>query len=159
MTENNEVTCSWPSSASCDMCTNPTLIDRILGQNLKNIRRLRNLTQEEFGNLIQISAQQIQKYEKGTNAISAAKIAELSRLLNLPITVFYYGLHNLKFHGLEESEVEYTFEDESPIQNMLTSQNVSDSDFNEYMRVYLLLNPFERKKLIKMFKIWIEDLG
>jgi transcriptional regulator with XRE-family HTH domain len=66
-------------------------IDTAIGRNLRAIRHLKGLNQEELGKLIGVSFQQIQKYEKGKNKISAATLIKLSDELNEPINVFLYG--------------------------------------------------------------------
>jgi DNA-binding XRE family transcriptional regulator len=46
---------------------NPSPLDRIVGQRLRAARELRKLSQERLGEMLGVSFQQIQKYEKGTN--------------------------------------------------------------------------------------------
>lgn len=50
------------------------------------------MTQEQLGDLIGVTFQQIQKYEKAQNRVSASKLFELSQLLNKPISAFFAGL-------------------------------------------------------------------
>ena len=50
------------------------------------------LTQTELANALGITFQQIQKYEKGVNRISAGKLQQLSSLLQAPIPFFFEGL-------------------------------------------------------------------
>lgn len=118
-------------------------IETILGNNLHDIRRLKSLTQEDIGRLLGVSAQQIQKYEKGVNSISASKLYELSRVLKLPIRVFYEGL---SFGELAESAESYG-----------EAEDRTDRDFHAFMRLYLRLNINERQRLIKMLRAWVDD--
>lgn len=129
-----------------DGCKFPE-IDAIIGSHLKDIRKLKGLTQEEYGKLVNISAQQMQKYEKGINSISASKLSELSRVLKLPITTFYNGL---SLDLGENSQSPYTTNHcDSDIEN-------DNREFNEFMRAYLQLNIKERRKLLRMVKAWVD---
>jgi transcriptional regulator with XRE-family HTH domain len=47
------------------------------------------MSQKSVANALGISFQQVQKYEKGANRISASKLFEASRLLNVPIHAFF----------------------------------------------------------------------
>ena len=50
------------------------------------------MTQTELGNHLPTSFQQIQKYEKGTNGVSSAKLIYIAHALQVPITYFLKGL-------------------------------------------------------------------
>ena len=70
----------------------PSENDRIIGQNLRNIRLYRGLSQDQLGRKISITFQQIQKYEKGINRISGGRLIDLSHVLDVPITAFFDGI-------------------------------------------------------------------
>ena len=60
-----------------------------LGKKLR-IRRLSlGLTQTKVANAINVTFQQIQKYEKGTNGVSSNRLMQLSNFLKVPVTYFY----------------------------------------------------------------------
>lgn len=65
------------------------LIDHHVGKRLKTRRVLLGLSQQDLGDAVNVSIQQIQKYEKATNRISSGKLYALSRLLQVPITYFF----------------------------------------------------------------------
>lgn len=69
----------------------PSGIDRLVGQRIRWRRRELKLTQEHLGELLELTFQQVQKYEKGTNRISAGRLFELSSVLQVPVTYFYDG--------------------------------------------------------------------
>lgn len=73
----------------------PSGIDRIVGQRLRWRRRELKLTQEQLGEKIGLTFQQVQKYEKGVNRISAGRLFELSQVLGITITYFYEGVDDL----------------------------------------------------------------
>ncbi|MGG6898437.1 helix-turn-helix domain-containing protein [Rhizobium sp. BR 315] len=67
-------------------------IDRHVGQQLRIIRIHSNLSQTELGKLVNLSYQQIQKYESGKNRMSASVLYEIANCLNVPVSRFYDGL-------------------------------------------------------------------
>ncbi len=66
--------------------------DAIIGKNLKNIRILKDMSQEMLASKVGITFQQIQKYEKGVNRIAASRLLELASILNVDLKIFYKGL-------------------------------------------------------------------
>ncbi|MBR9651050.1 helix-turn-helix domain-containing protein [Thalassovita aquimarina] len=67
-------------------------VDVHVGKKLKNLRVLRGLTQTDVAKGLNISFQQVQKYELGRNRISASKLFEISNILNVPPSYFFEGL-------------------------------------------------------------------
>ena len=60
-----------------------------LGKKLRMRRLSLGLTQTKVANAINVTFQQIQKYEKGTNGVSSSRLMQLSNFLKVPITYFY----------------------------------------------------------------------
>ena len=52
-------------------------------------RNMLGLSQEKLGELIGLTFQQIQKYERGANRIGASRLHELSRVLDVPVSFFF----------------------------------------------------------------------
>jgi len=50
------------------------------------------MSQERLGDLLGLTFQQVQKYEKGVNRIGAGRLFEMSRILNVPVDFFYEGV-------------------------------------------------------------------
>ena len=63
--------------------------NRHLGSKLRMRRLALGLTQTKVAQAINVTFQQIQKYEKGTNRISASKLHEFSKLLEVPVSFFF----------------------------------------------------------------------
>lgn len=63
-------------------------LERHIGERLRFLRRLSGFSQQHVASEIGVSFQQIQKYESGTNRISAALLAEFSNLFRLPMDWF-----------------------------------------------------------------------
>jgi len=62
-----------------------------IGKKLRFQRLCLGLTQTKVGNAVNVTFQQIQKYEKGTNAVSAERLLQLANYLKVPVTYFYEG--------------------------------------------------------------------
>ena len=60
-----------------------------LGRKLRMRRLSLGLTQTKVANAINVTFQQIQKYEKGTNGVSSSRLIQLSNFLKVPITYFF----------------------------------------------------------------------
>lgn len=67
-------------------------IDAAVGKNLQNIRVLRGVSQGELGSRVGVTFQQIQKYEKGVNRISASKLVEMANVLDVAIADLFDGV-------------------------------------------------------------------
>lgn len=64
---------------------NPKEIDIAVGKKLKFYRKFRGLSQDSLGQALGITFQQIQKYENGTNRISAGRLYMMSQILGIEI--------------------------------------------------------------------------
>ena len=60
-----------------------------MGKRLRMRRLSLGLTQSKVANAINVTFQQIQKYEKGTNGVSSIRLLQLSNYLKVPINYFY----------------------------------------------------------------------
>ena len=60
-----------------------------LGKKLRMRRLSLGLTQTKVAQAINVTFQQIQKYEKGTNGVSSSRLLQLSQFLKVPIVYFY----------------------------------------------------------------------
>ncbi|HAJ89478.1 MAG TPA: transcriptional regulator [Rhodospirillaceae bacterium] len=69
----------------------PNPVDVFVGQKLKARRNLIGMTQEKLAEATGITFQQVQKYEKGRNRLSASRIFQFSRVLNIPVAYFFEG--------------------------------------------------------------------
>ncbi|MBI1340674.1 helix-turn-helix domain-containing protein [bacterium] len=69
----------------------PNLIDKHVGRRLRWRRRELHLSQEKLAEMLGVTFQQIQKYERGANRISAGRLFELAQALDASIAYFYEG--------------------------------------------------------------------
>ena len=69
-------------------------IDIQVGNRVRIRRMLIGMSQERLGDLLGLTFQQVQKYEKGVNRIGAGRLFEVSRILNVPVDFFYEGVND-----------------------------------------------------------------
>jgi transcriptional regulator with XRE-family HTH domain len=82
----------------------PNYIDVHVGSRIRVRRQLISMSQERLGELLGITFQQVQKYEKGTNRISASRLFYTAKTLGVPVQFFFDGLPGLEGdQGLRES--------------------------------------------------------
>jgi transcriptional regulator with XRE-family HTH domain len=73
----------------------PNPIDGHVGSRIRLRRSLLGLSQTKLGDAMGVTFQQVQKYERGANRISASKLYTLSCVLNVPISFFFEGVSQL----------------------------------------------------------------
>lgn len=69
--------------------TKTTNLDALIGSRIRTRRREVNVSQEGLANQLGITFQQIQKYEHGTNRVSASRLLQIAEVLNVPVVYFY----------------------------------------------------------------------
>ncbi|MCK5275389.1 MAG: helix-turn-helix transcriptional regulator, partial [Alphaproteobacteria bacterium] len=67
----------------------PNPVDIHVGSRVRLRRTLLGLSQEKLGEAVGLTFQQIQKYERGANRISASRMYALSRVLDVPVAFFF----------------------------------------------------------------------
>jgi transcriptional regulator with XRE-family HTH domain len=67
------------------------IVDIHVGGRVRMRRAALGMSQEKLGDALGLSFQQIQKYERGTNRVSASRLYEMSRVLAVPISYFFDG--------------------------------------------------------------------
>jgi len=69
--------------------TNNNAIDMHVGKRVRLRRTLLGMSQEQLGAELNITFQQVQKYERGANRISASRLWDISQILDVPISYFF----------------------------------------------------------------------
>lgn len=68
------------------------LLDVYIGKRLKLRRVMLRMSQDELASMIGVTFQQVQKYENGVNRISASRLFIISKVLQVDVSFFFYGL-------------------------------------------------------------------
>ena len=105
-----------------------------LGRKLRMRRLSLGLTQTKVANAINVTFQQIQKYEKGTNGVSSSRLIQLSNFLKVPITYFFED-----------------YADYPGSSNQDTTQS-SDLNFSFLVKTFSKLDDNQKGKVIQLLK-------
>jgi transcriptional regulator with XRE-family HTH domain len=120
-------------------------VDKLIGTRIRLQRTAIGMSQEKLGDVLGITFQQIQKYEKGTNRVGAARLQAIADALGVPVSFFF-----------EQREAASSSPD-SPlgIQDLLTSR-----EGIELARAFLKIeNPAMRRALIDMARAAASENG
>jgi transcriptional regulator with XRE-family HTH domain len=72
----------------------PNPIDQHVGSRVRMRRLMLAMSQEKLGAALGLTFQQVQKYEKGVNRISASRLQQISDVLQVPVAFFFAGAPN-----------------------------------------------------------------
>ena len=109
--------------------------NRHLGSKLRMRRLALGLTQTKVAQAINVTFQQIQKYEKGTNGISSLRIMQLGNILKVPVMYFF------------EDYPEYT-------EGIKDKDNAGEEDLNYSFlaKLFSTLSERQKEKILQILK-------
>ncbi len=130
----------------------PDPVDAHVGTRLRMRRSLLGLSQEKLADAVGITFQQIQKYERGTNRVSASRLYQFSRILDVQVSYFFE-----KFSEQDACIPNYTplsDNEQEPIMN----EGITDSkETADLLRIYYsVTNNETRKDFLKTIKSMAE---
>lgn len=64
-------------------------VDVYVGSRIRTIRQVRKMSQERLGDILGVTFQQVQKYEKGSNRVGASRLYDMAKYLDCPIQDFF----------------------------------------------------------------------
>ena len=125
-------------------------IDKLVSRKLKMRRMMLGLSQEEVGQAVDVSIQQIQKYEKARNRIASGKLFTLAKFLKVPINYFFENSNdNLQ-------TISNVFAEESEEYNANEESSVSEKELIQLIKSFgEIKNSQTRKKIIELIKSMI----
>jgi len=85
---------------------NPT--DKHVGARVRMRRMMLSMSQEKLGDALGLTFQQVQKYEKGTNRISASRLQHIASILKVPVAFFFEGAPGPAVAGAKPTEGDLT---------------------------------------------------
>ena len=123
----------------------PNPIDIYVGSRLRLRRALFGMSQEKLGNALEITFQQVQKYERGTNRISSSRLFQISRILDVSVSFFFDDM---------DTEIIKQTEGMAEInKQVLQVDKLSRRETLEFVRAYYkITDPMVRKKIFEMVK-------
>jgi len=125
------------------MSSNP--IDVHVGKRLRLRRTVTGISQEKLADMLGITFQQVQKYEKGVNRIGSSRLFDIAKSLNVPVNFFFdeyeTSAANSKYALAEDAA---NFEHEENTKNRETMTLVK--------AYYQISDPKVRKKALELIK-------
>ena len=117
-------------------------VDQHVGQRLKHRRIVLGLTRQEVGEAVNVSVQQIHKYETAINRVSSSKLYNLAKFLKVPVNYFFEVLESsglISSSTLAEDSDEYD------------ANELSEREVVKLMQVYKKIKPQSvRKKVVEL---------
>ena len=110
--------------------------NRHLGSKLRMRRLSLGLTQTKVAQAINVTFQQIQKYEKGTNGISSLRIMQLSNFLKVPVVFFF-----------EDFPLYQTSSE-----NSLNNEKIEDLNYSYLSKLFSSLSEDQKEKIFAVLK-------
>tara|TARA_B110000902_G_C13844848_1_gene412830 strand:- start:45 stop:410 length:366 start_codon:yes stop_codon:yes gene_type:complete len=104
-----------------------------LGKKLRMRRLSIGLTQTKVADAINVTFQQIQKYEKGTNGVSSSRLLQLSQFLRVPVTYFYEEYKDYKIMPT-------------------TDDTTEDLNYSFLTKIFLNLSKIEKEKILQVLR-------
>ena len=108
-------------------------VDVHVGQRVRQRRCLAGMTQQQLAERVGIKFQQLQKYETGTNRISASRIWDIAAVMEVPVSFFFEGL---------EGQARDTGEARADI--------LTDKEAVDLVRAYYSIPENQRRKLFDL---------
>jgi transcriptional regulator with XRE-family HTH domain len=108
-------------------------VDSHVGKRLRLRRTMMGLSQEAVAKAVGITFQQVQKYEKGANAMNANRLFEFARFMHVPVAYFFEGLESPSVAGTGETTGFTETEAEKFEHN---ARRVSDRESLEMMKAF-----------------------
>ncbi|HEX4534326.1 MAG TPA: helix-turn-helix transcriptional regulator [Rhizomicrobium sp.] len=128
----------------------PNPIDGQVGSRVRLRRMLVGMSQERLGELLGLTFQQVQKYEKGVNRIGAGRLFEVSRILDVPIDYFYEDVSS-QVMGRAPGFGEET--ESAPVMDFVSSPEGLQLSL-AFMRIR---DPKVRKRVLDLVKSLVEE--
>ena len=122
----------------------PNPVDIYVGSRLRLRRSLLGLSQEKLADALGLTFQQVQKYERGSNRVSASRLYELSKILEVPVSFFFEELGSTTSPANKVAEEQ----SESWSVNLLEKKETIDLVRNYYK----ITNLSARKKVMELIK-------
>lgn len=127
------------------MKKSPNNIDRHVGARLRMRRMMLNMSQEKLGDALELTFQQVQKYEKGTNRIGASRLQQIGQILGVQPSFFFEDMPEAE-SPRQPAEGAFA-EDTSPT----LLQFLSSSEGLVLTRAFVRIrNPKLRRKVIEL---------
>ena len=122
-------------------------VDKLVSRRLKMRRMMLGLSQHDLGKAVDVSIQQVQKYEKATNRISSGKLFAFSKFLKVPVTYFYDQTDD------SSNLIGAIFAEDASTYNADDQNSVTEKEIVALIKAFSdIKSPQSRKKIIELVK-------
>lgn len=123
----------------------PHPIDRLVGNQIRMRRRDLGMSQERLAEHLGLTFQQVQKYERGHNRVSASKLFQIAEALETDISYFFKGAETPGTHF------------QTPQDQAIFSEFLGSSDGVDLVQVWPRVPPRSRRKIMGLLKVLAGD--
>ena len=100
------------------------------------------MTQQQLGDSVGVKFQQIQKYEAGTNRISASRMSDIAAALEVPVSCFFEGIDGVATDtGEARGDI------------------LTDKEGIEFLRAYYAIPKKQRRRLFDLARVFSDTDG
>jgi transcriptional regulator with XRE-family HTH domain len=129
-------------------------VDVFVGKKLRLRRKLLGLSQEVVANAVGVTFQQVQKYERGVNRISASRLSEFAEALKVPILYFFEGMNQNDEYTTGTSSARTALAEQAAVYEV---DAFSQPETVELLKHFYRCSPPVRKKITEMIKAMASD--
>ncbi len=122
----------------------PHFTDLHVGAQVRKRRKALGMSQEVLANAVGLTFQQIQKYERGSNRISASKLHDIGHHLGVPISYFFEDLPDIDAQTIPAAET-------------TASGFLRTAEGQELAATFSRLSPNQRKGVMSMVRAILAD--
>lgn len=117
-------------------------VDVHVGKRIRHRRWMSGTTQQQLAENVGIKFQQIQKYETGMNRVSASRLWDIAKVLNVPVSFF--------FEGLDAQPAANSADGDMP------GDILTDKEALELLRSYYAIPENQRRRLFDLARVLSE---
>jgi len=111
-------------------------VDVHVGKRVRHRRWMVGMTQQQLGEAVGIKFQQIQKYETGMNRVSASRLWDIAKAMDVPVNFFFEG-----------------YEDDAAAAASPSGDLLADKEALELVRSYYAIPENQRRKLFDLARV------
>ena len=117
-------------------------VDVHVGKRIRHRRWMNGTTQQQLAEQVGIKFQQIQKYETGMNRVSASRLWDIAKVLNVPVSFFFEGLDAQPQADAGKSD--------------MPGDILTDKEALELLRSYYAIPENQRRRLFDLARVLSE---
>ncbi|AZY93742.1 MULTISPECIES: helix-turn-helix domain-containing protein [Paracoccus] len=110
-------------------------VDVHVGKRIRHRRWMIGMTQQQLADKVGIKFQQIQKYETGMNRVSASRLWDIARAVDVPVSFFFEGLSEGEVPGVVEGDI------------------FADKEALQLVRAYYAMPEAQRRQIFELARV------